>query len=95
MQGGIALVENGRLKFELPLPLAGMMSTEDTRKVLPSLEEFTRLLAQRGYPHGDLLYSLLFLTCDLLPGPRLTPMGLYDVKTRELLYPRSAVINFA
>ncbi|MHB1419929.1 MAG: adenine deaminase C-terminal domain-containing protein [Bacillota bacterium] len=91
IQGGIVLAEGDLVKFELPLPLVGMMSTWDTRQVLSSLNEFTRLLTERGYPHRDLLYSLLFITGDFLPGLRLTPMGLYDVKTRELVYPSESL----
>lgn len=35
-------------------------------------------------PH-DILYTLLFLMCDLLPALRLTPLGLLDVKSSETL----------
>ncbi|MHB1126127.1 MAG: adenine deaminase C-terminal domain-containing protein [Bacillota bacterium] len=91
IQGGIVLVEGGLIKFELPLPLVGMMSTGDPHQVLSSLKEFTIMMKERGYPHGELLYSLLFLTGDFLPGLRLTPMGLYDVKTRELIYPSESL----
>jgi len=31
------------------------------------------------------LYTLLFLTCDFLPGLRVVPLGLYDVKNNEIL----------
>jgi adenine deaminase len=38
-----------------------------------------------GYPFPDILYSLLFLCCDFLPGARLTPRGVLDVKSRQIL----------
>jgi adenine deaminase len=40
-----------------------------------------------GFPFGDILYALLFLTCDFLPGWRLTPRGVLDVKTGEIVAP--------
>ena len=43
-----------------------------------------------GFPFGDILYALLFLTCDFLPGWRLTPRGVTDVKTGQIVVPPSA-----
>jgi adenine deaminase len=42
-------------------------------------------VARAGYEHHDILYTLLFLTCDFLPALRLTPLGLLDVKSSETL----------
>ena len=38
-----------------------------------------------GYPFSEALYSLLFLTADFLPGPRLTWSGVLDVRTGKLV----------
>jgi adenine deaminase len=40
-----------------------------------------------GCEHHDVLYALFFLTCDFLPALRLTPLGLLDAKTAEVLVP--------
>ena len=45
----------------------------------------SRVVAKAGYEHHDILYTLLFLTCDFLPALRLTPQGLLDVKSSETL----------
>lgn len=55
-----------------------------------AVEQHERLLTfmqDRGFPFHDILYTLLFLTCDFLPGLRLVPYGLYEVKTDEILLP--------
>ena len=42
-------------------------------------------LRGRGLPLLRALYSLLFLTADFLPGPRLTWSGALDVRTGKLV----------
>jgi adenine deaminase len=86
--GGIVLVDRGEIVLEIPLPLTGMMTSDP--EFSAAVEYQTALLSavkERGYPFHDILYTLLFLTCDFLPGPRLTPKGLYDVKTSTIISP--------
>ena len=85
--GGIALAEGGRVIFYLPLPIAGSMSGLPVAELAARCEELARLLRERGHRFHDPVYSLLFLSADHLPGPRLTPAGLWDVKRRRLLEP--------
>ena len=44
-------------------------------------------MADAGYVHHDILYTLLFLTCGFLPTLHLTPLALLDVKTSRVLIP--------
>lgn len=86
MGGGIVLVEGDKIILEIPLPLTGMMTPDSSFSA--ALEYHEQLLAamqERGFPFHDILYTLLFLTCDFLPGLRLVPYGLYDVKTDAIL----------
>lgn len=86
MGGGIVVVDGDEIILEIPLPFAGMMTTDPSFD--RALEHHDRLLAilqERGFPFHDILYTLLFLTCDFLPGLRLTPYGLYDVKKDGIL----------
>ena len=85
--GGIAIVKGGEVAYELALPITGMMSERSFAEVVESNRSFTRAAAEAGYEHHDILYTLLFLTCDFLPALRLTPLGLLDAKSSEVLLP--------
>ncbi|MFC4769412.1 adenine deaminase C-terminal domain-containing protein [Effusibacillus consociatus] len=88
MGGGIAIVQRGEVILEIPLPLTGMMTTDPSfAKAVEYQNTFLSVMKQHGYPFHDILYTLLFLTCDFLPGLRLVPFGLLDVKTNEILRP--------
>jgi adenine deaminase len=47
--------------------------------------ELEQRLRTAGFPFGDILYALLFLCCDFLPGLRLTPRGVLDVKSGQIV----------
>ncbi|MFL6563106.1 MAG: adenine deaminase C-terminal domain-containing protein, partial [Bacillus sp. (in: firmicutes)] len=86
MGGGIAIVDGSDVVLEIPLPVTGMMTPAPSYNIAFDYHE--RLLAalqERGFPFHDILYTLLFLTCDFLPGLRLVPYGLYEVKTDDIL----------
>lgn len=88
MGGGIAIVDGARIILEIPLPLTGMMTTSPSfEQAVNYQNSFLTAMLDRGYRFHDILYSLLFLTCDFLPGLRLTPYGLYEVKTHTILNP--------
>ncbi|MBI2953068.1 MAG: adenine deaminase [Chloroflexi bacterium] len=89
--GGIILVEDGRVLFEMPLALGGMMSYESMDIVGSQTQEFKRLLRDRGHAYEDVLSTILFLPCDFLPELRVNPAGVYDVKRREMLRPRRII----
>ncbi len=89
LDGGIVVVENGDVVYELALPITGMMSCLQFAEVVESNRRLSRIVAGAGYEHHDILYTLLFLTCDFLPALRLTPLGLLDVKASKILSPSS------
>jgi adenine deaminase len=92
MGGGITIVENGKAILDIPLPFTGMMTTDPSfDKAVEYQNLLLSTLQQRGYPFHDILYTLLFLTCDFLPGLRMVPFGLYDVKTNEIVKPASTI----
>ncbi len=94
--GGIVLVDGDEIVLEIPLPLTGMMTPDPSFTV--ALEYHDQLLSamqERGFPFHDILYTLLFLTCDFLPGLRLVPNGLYEVKTDEILLSPSPFNNLS
>ncbi|AUI35188.1 adenosine deaminase [[Bacillus] caldolyticus] len=88
MGGGIVVVDDGKTVVEIPLPFTGMMTTGHSFDTAVRFhDELLALLQERGFPFHDILYTLLFLTCDFLPGLRLIPYGLYDVKRAEIVLP--------
>lgn len=65
----------------------------DKRQPMPQMDEaarwardFESAFRASGYNHSDPKYTLLFLTCDILPEVRATEAGWIRVKTGELLY---------
>jgi adenine deaminase len=85
LDGGLVVVEGEKVAFELALPITGMMSGLPFAEVVEANRRLSRVVAKAGYEHHDILYTLLFLTCDFLPALRLTPQGLLDVKSSETL----------
>lgn len=83
--GGLAWVQGGEVVWAEPLPLWGYMVEGGFRQALAVEEKLWALAREAGYAHGDILYSLLFLTCDFLPELRLTPRGVLEVKTGRIL----------
>ncbi|MBT2729189.1 adenine deaminase [Bacillus sp. ISL-75] len=86
MGGGIAIVDGSEVVLEIPLPVTGMMTPDPSYDTaLAYHERLLSALQERGFPFHDILYTLLFLTCDFLPGLRLVPYGLYEVRSDEIL----------
>jgi adenine deaminase len=83
--GGMAIASGGCVVWEVALPLGGQMTAghfEQAYSVARGLKEH---LQSAGYPFSDPLYSLLFLTADFLPGPRLTWSGVLDTLSQEAI----------
>ena len=85
LSGGMALACDGRIEWEAPLPLAGQMALGPFVEAQAIARELKEHLQRAGYPFSDPLYSLLFLTADFLPGPRLTWSGVLDVRKGKLV----------
>jgi adenine deaminase len=79
--GGIALGDG----WKVELPIAGMMMDKPFAESARAQVELEERVRAAGYPFRDILYSLLFLCCDFLPGLRLTPRGVLDVKTTRIV----------
>jgi adenine deaminase len=83
--GGMSLASGRRVVWEAVLPLAGIMSSGPFEQALSTDREMKARLRRAGYSFSEALYSLLFLTADFLPGPRLTSSGVLDVRTGKLV----------
>ncbi|ENH95735.1 adenine deaminase [Gracilibacillus halophilus YIM-C55.5] len=85
--GGIVLVHEGEVIFELPLTISGMMYDGNMDDLIEKDKTFKRLLKDHGYHYDDPPYSLLFLSSMHLPYVRITPVGIIDVKKKHVLFP--------
>jgi adenine deaminase len=82
--GGVAWAKGGRVVWARSFPLWGYMLQGPFSEALQVEEELWAWAREAGYAHGDVLYTLLFLTCDFLPELRLTPQGVLEVKAGRL-----------
>ena len=94
LRGGIVLVDRSpdatsapAIAFEHALPIGGVMSAGSLQEAAGVEREFRRLVAARGYPFHDPLFTLFFLAADFLPAVRLSPRGVWDVKRARVLLP--------
>ncbi|MDX8046804.1 adenine deaminase C-terminal domain-containing protein [Gracilibacillus sp. S3-1-1] len=85
--GGIVLVHEGKVIFELPLQIAGMMYNGTMQTLIEQDKHLKELLIYHGYQYQDPPYNLLFLSSMHLPFVRVTPLGIIDVKKKEILFP--------
>ena len=87
MNGGIVIAENGKVAFTLALPLGGKLSDLPMEQLILQEQALKAALKERGYQHGDAVYTLLFLQATHLPYVRITQRGIYDVKNKKVLFP--------
>ncbi|MFK8795734.1 adenine deaminase C-terminal domain-containing protein [Planococcus plakortidis] len=87
LKGGIVLTEDGETVCELPLPIGGIMSDLKMEPLMEQETDLKNALKERGYEHGDAVYTLLFLMATHLPYVRITQKGIYDVMNKTILFP--------
>jgi len=63
------------------------MSDSPISTLTGKVNELEELARGFGYPYNDILYSILFLSCDFLPGLRMTALGIKDVKSQKIIVP--------
>ncbi|MBY7142674.1 adenine deaminase [Virgibacillus sp. NKC19-3] len=85
--GGIVLVHNEEVLFELPLTLGGVMFDGEMHTLIEKEKELKRILSEFGYSHHDPVYTIYFLSSTHLPYIRITQRGIIDIKKKEVLFP--------
>lgn len=84
--GGYVLVQNGALAGEVPLCVAGLMSTHPSKQVLHSVSDILKKAYTMGVPYYlDPFISLSFLALPVIPSIRLTDKGLFDVDSFKMI----------
>src|SRR5207253_7856919 len=83
--GGIVVVEEGSVRGELPLPVAGLMSDRPLDFVHERLAALEGMLAGMGVTLGAPFMTISFLALSVIPDLKITDRGLVDVKRFQLV----------
>lgn len=84
-KGGIAVVENGKIKALLELPIAGLMSDEPLTTVNEKLENAKSSAYELGADKSiDPFMTLSFLSLPVIPSLRITTKGVFDAENWKI-----------
>lgn len=85
-KGGIAVVENGKIKALLELPIAGLMSDEPLTTVNEKLENAKLSAYELGADKSiDPFMTLSFLSLPVIPSLRITTKGVFNAENWKML----------
>ena len=74
---GQCVVLNGKVLADLPLPIAGLMSTSPAADVAARIEALKTAARQTGSTLSDPFATLSFLALPVIPALKLTDRGLF------------------
>jgi len=78
--GGLVIVNENRVLNELPLPIAGLMTTLEAEKIAEKMTELEETSASLGCKLRNPFMTLSFLALPVIPKLRITDYGLIDVE---------------
>lgn len=78
-QGGLAVVADGEVLAHVPLPIAGLMSTEPLNVVARAYDGLQAAARSLGSTLDDPFGQLAFLALSVIPEARITDRGLLDL----------------
>lgn len=85
-RGGLAVVADGKVLGELPLPIAGLMSSMDIKETEKRLEELKKRATELGIsPDIDPFMTLAFTSLPVIPKLRLNTYGLINVTQQKVV----------
>ncbi|MCM2534020.1 adenine deaminase [Neobacillus pocheonensis] len=80
MQGGLIVVNDGKILAKLELPIAGLMADRSYKDVYKVLADIKHALKQIGAPdHFNPFLTLSFLALPVIPELKITDIGLFLV----------------
>lgn len=83
--GGFVVAAEGQIVAEVPLPVAGLLSTAPAAELCRQLEQAHRAAAALGCPLPSPFGVLSFLALPVIPELRITPKGLFDVGRQQFV----------
>ena len=81
--GGFVVASGATVTAMLPLPVAGLLSTEPARNVRRQLQTAHAAAGVLGCPLATPFGTLSFLALSVIPELRITDQGLFDVTRQE------------
>jgi len=84
LRGGIAVVIGGKIKAEIALPIAGLMSDKDLDEVVVELGKLKKTVSAMG-SDKDILMLLSFIQLAVIPELKLTDRGLVNVPQQRFV----------
>lgn len=82
INGGLVVVENGKLLASLPLPISGLISDQDFNSVNAGLHALNDALDSIGFSGNfNPFITLSFMALPVIPDLKLTDNGLFDVRS--------------
>jgi adenine deaminase len=85
LQGGIVLVQGGKVVAELPLPVAGLMSDLPAEETARRIRDIEARLRSGGVGWRQPLFFLFWLGMEVAPFFRITDRGLFDTEAGMLI----------
>jgi adenine deaminase len=78
LQGGQIAVANGKVKAQLPLPIAGLVSDKSLSRVIQWIDDLNAAAHSLGCGLAAPFMALSFLSLSPIPALKLTDQGLID-----------------
>jgi adenine deaminase len=85
INGGLVVANRGRILEELPLPIAGLMTTEDASKISRKMESLEEEASKLGCKVKSPFSALSFLSLPVIPKLRITDYGLVDAERSKIV----------
>jgi adenine deaminase len=86
MNGGNAVVSDGKVLSEMPLPIAGLMSDLPADKVAAQNHAVRAAVYELGVADGvEPFMNMAFISLSVIPHLKMTTKGLLDVDTQEIV----------
>ena len=76
--GGLCVVRNGQVQSHLPLPIAGLMSTDTAQSLAEQIDTLKAAARECGPLPDEPFIQMAFLSLPVIPALKLTSQGLFD-----------------
>lgn len=83
--GGMCFVENGVVKYTLPLPVGGLMSLEKVNELAPQIKEMDNWVTYASNGKSPMLLAIAILALPVRPGIIITDKGVIRGETLQFV----------